>query len=387
MGRFFGIELWAKCSLAAFMVMAVVACGQVSNTDAESAPTFHAEADPVKLSDWGLLSVSTGSLSLTDRVLPYDLATPLFTDYAHKLRTIWMPRSAEPGSFRGDGVPDMPVGTVISKTFYYPLADQKTVLKSGDASGLFNPLLADLDQVLLMETRLLVKRDAGWVALSYVWDADQQDATLTKIGAVKPLSIRSQDHDQSFPYIVPNTNQCAGCHAPNATTKELVPLGIHQRHLNKAYLREGVPENQLVTLENAGFMKAVDNGEAPRNADWLDQSISLDARARSYLDINCSHCHNPKGPADTSGLDLTVDAPFGEALGVCKLPIAAGLGTGGRRHDIVPGDADQSILSYRMETTNPAAMMPELGRSLAHREGVGLINQWIDAMDGGCGDT
>ena len=36
--------------------------------------------------------------------------------------------------------------------------------------------------------------------------------------------------------------------------------------------------------------------------DWADQNANLDDRARSYLDINCGHCHIEGGSADTSGL-------------------------------------------------------------------------------------
>ena len=80
-----------------------------------------------------------------------------------------------------------------------------------------------------------------------------------------------------------------------------------------------------------------------------------------------------------------MEAELGPALGLCKLPIAAGSGTGGRPFDIVPGQPDQSILLHRMETTKPSAMMPELGRSLSHEEGVALVREWISAMAGVCG--
>src|SRR3546814_4409699 len=45
---------------------------------------------------------------------------------------------------------------------------------------------------------------------------------------------------------------------------------------------------------------------------------SLDGRARAYLDINCGHCHNEKGPADTSGLWLDVGDHPPRHLGLCK---------------------------------------------------------------------
>jgi hypothetical protein len=54
-------------------------------------------------------------------------------------------------------------------------------------------------------------------------------------------------------------------------------------------------------------------------------------------------------------------------------------------YDIVPGQPDQSILVYRMASSDPGEMMPELGRSIAHDEGVALMREWIAAMDGDCG--
>ena len=60
--------------------------------------------------------------------------------------------------------------------------------------------------------------------------------------------------------------------------------------------------------------------------------------------------------------------------------MAAGLGSGGRSFDIVPGQPDQSILTYRIASIDPGVMMPELGKRLVHEEGVALIRQWIAAM-------
>lgn len=348
----------------------------------------HAADNPAQLSDWGLFDVSGGALELSDGVLPYDLNSPLFTDYAHKLRTIWVPANAPAVDVNAGGVPDLPVGTVISKTFYYPISGAGTsdVLKSEDPAGQFNPALADLDTIRLMETRLLVRREQGWEPVSYVWNDAQTDAVLTKIGDVKPLTLVDPDGArEDFAYIVPDINQCTGCHAPNNTTREIQPLGVRARHLNKPYAHDGADKNQLAFLAEKGILSSIeDAANLPANADWTDDSLPLEQRARAYLDINCSHCHNPVGPADTSGLDLTVDAALGPALGVCKLPIAAGSGTGGRAFSIVPGAPDESILIYRLETAKPGAMMPELGRALSHSEGVALIRDWIANMDGDC---
>ncbi|MEO0608320.1 MAG: SO2930 family diheme c-type cytochrome [Pseudomonadota bacterium] len=381
------LNTWRKVGAVIALVGGLCACSQPAVQ-----ATFHAEDDPRLLSDWGVFDVSAGAVELSEGVVSYDLTTPLFTDYAHKLRTIWLPEDAAPGVYRKADYPDLPIGTVISKTFYYPRAEagSETVRKTPDVSGALNPQLQSLDLIRLIETRLLVRREAGWQALSYVWTEDQSDAVLTKIGAAKRLTLRTETGtetgaEEDFAYIVPNINQCAGCHAPNNTTREIVPLGVRPRHLNKAYVHADEPVNQLEYLQALAYLTDLEPVDSiATNADWTDPDASLEARARSYLDINCSHCHNPVGPADTSGLDLTMAAALGPALGVCKLPIAAGSGTGGRMFSIVPGAPHDSILQYRMESTDPGSMMPELGRALQHAEGAALIHDWIADMSGNC---
>ena len=64
-------------------------------------------------------------------------------------------------------------------------------------------------------------------------------------------------------------------------------------------------------------------------------------------------------------------------LGIGKAPIAAGKGSGGLRFDIVPGKPEASILVHRINSNDPGVMMPELGRTIIHREGVELVSRWI----------
>ena len=111
---------------------------------------------------------------------------------------------------------------------------------------------------------------------------------------------------------------------------------------------------------------------------------TLEDRARAYLDVNCGHCHSPTGPAITSGLWLEASVKDRLKLGLCKQPVAAGKGTGNHLYDIAPGRADASVLAFRMDSDDPSVMMPELGRSVVHREGLKLIREWIDAQHGTC---
>ena len=107
----------------------------------------------------------------------------------------------------------------------------------------------------------------------------------------------------------------------------------------------------------------------------------LDRAARDYLDANCAHCHNPKGVQGmTSQLFLNHDNTDVFHLGVCKQPGSAGLGTGGFKYDIVPGNADVVGPELQDHDDEPGAMMPLIGRSLVHARGTELIRAWINAM-------
>ena len=371
----------------AHRILVLAAVALLAGCARQPAPVhFFAEGQPASLADWHVLDVRDGKLAPNAGVLPYDLNTPLFTDYAHKLRTVWMPKG-HPARYEADEAFDFPVGTILSKTFYYPRAAGDAVVRSNDAGPDLRGGGLDLAKVRLIETRLLVRRKDGWVALPYVWNAQQTEATLKRGGELVPLTLVAADGSrEQTEYEVPDQNQCGGCHGTDTTSKALHPLGPRARHLNRDFAYAQGSENQLVRWTNAGFLSgAPAPASGPHNADWQDSSQPLDARARAYLDINCGHCHSPKGPGNTSGLWLNAATDEPLRLGRCKLPIAAGMGTGDRRHDIVPGRPDDSILPYRMASDDPSVMMPELGRSVVHDEGVQLIRDWIAAMQGNCG--
>ena len=97
--------------------------------------------------------------------------------------------------------------------------------------------------------------------------------------------------------------------------------------------------------------------------------------------MNCANCHQLGGPAQTSGLFLGFDQMNSKALGIMKPPIAAGRGSGIHKYTIVPGYPEESIMVYRINSTDPGIMMPELGRKLIHKEGLALIRQWIKEMN------
>ncbi len=380
--------LSATRSIVLMIALAVSAgCSQ-----GPTGPVFHESIDPETLAEWGVLGIEAGQLVPREGVVEYELNTPLFSDYAHKLRTVWMPEGTR-ATYASEGVFEFPVGTIVTKTFYYPLAaggDPSQVLRTAETRGLERGGRLVLDQVRLIETRVMVRRASGWAASTYVWDLAQREARLERAGAVRELTLVSEGEAESgrgqvaFDYVVPDVNQCAGCHATDVKRGSLSPIGLKARHLNREhdYGEAGGRANQLEHWVGTGRLSAPGGGTTsavtlPRSAVWNDAQAPLEARARAYLDINCGHCHNRLGPADTSGLSLDAAETSPVALGVCKSPIAAGRGTGNRRFGLVPGAPDESITVYRMASTDPGAMMPELGRALAHEEGVELIRRWI----------
>lgn len=336
---------------------------------------------PQTLSAWRLFDLDAHSLAPARDGLVYELNTPLFSDYAHKLRAIHLPKGSQmrygPEQF------EFPVGTIVTKTFYYELArpreDKDAVRKT-----LAQPeaVLVDLQRMRLLETRLLVKTHAGWIALPYVWNKEQTEATLELAGELIELTLVDSDAREPFVYQVPDANQCAACHALDHQQQRIEPIGIKARHLNREG-RHG--KNQLAQWSRAGLILGVpDESRMPRNAKWNDNAQDLASRARAYLDVNCAHCHSDTGPANTSGLLLDAGQIDPTKLGVCKVPVATGRGSANGSYDVVPGAPDQSILLLRMLSTEPDIAMPELGRALIHDEGAALIRDWIASLPGQC---
>jgi len=356
------------------VVVAISAC-------APKPPRSIDEPTPQRLSQWRLFALSELNLTPAAGLEVVRPANPLFTDYAHKLRTVWLTEGSQARLV--DGEINYPIGTILSKTFYYPTDQQGNVVKRPDA----NLQTIALDQSRLIETRLLVRRSDGWQALPYVWNEEQSEAFLRPAGTAVKLTFADPAKEGSkplaFSYFVPNQNQCSGCHTTDHPDGGLRPLGAVAQQLTvPAVDGGGVVRRQVDTLVSRGWLDRAPLGNA---ISYLDESAGLSERAIAYLNMQCGHCHNPQGAADTSGLMLSGGATSGTALGICKPPVAAGGGTGNLHYGIVPGDPSRSILHFRMASTQPDEMMPELGRSLVHEEGVALIRDWIAALPGSCG--
>ena len=104
--------------------------------------------NPTSLSSFGFFE--GGADKPSSQLIPYNLRTPLFSDYAEKQRFIYLPAGGKM-SAGADGKLQFPIGSALIKSFGYP-----------DESG----------KLKILETRVLLHRAGGWVALPYVWRAD-----------------------------------------------------------------------------------------------------------------------------------------------------------------------------------------------------------------------
>ncbi len=340
----------SKCSILLMLIL--VAC---------STPDYLADP-PNRLSSYDLFTGDGRSQEPVYGVVPYDVNSALFADYALKRRFIKLP-GQELAQYDPVQTFEMPVGTILVKTFSYPKDARDISL--GES---------------LVETRLMIHSELGWGGLTYIWNFKQTDAFLEVAGHdVVVTWIDTNGNVQINDYQVPNTNQCKQCHTLD---NKVVPIGIRARHLNRDTDYAEGRENQLAYWSRKGLLSDAPNAEdAPKLANYDDPaSGSLEARARAWLEINCAHCHSEGAGSWNTGLDLMADETDRSLIGIYKTPTAAGRGTGGLQYGIVPGKPEDSILMHRIKSTEPDVAMPELGRTIVHAEGVALVEEWIRGL-------
>jgi uncharacterized repeat protein (TIGR03806 family) len=302
---------------------------------------------PRSLSEYGFF-LDAAARQPDARVIPYELNTPLWSDGADKLRYIYLPDGAvmtDPGANdEWGGLLNLPVGSAIIKTFAFGEGEDQRFI----------------------ETRLLLHRADGWLALPYKWNEEQTEARLALVGARMELT---RPDGETISYQIPNKNQCKQCHVKDGA---VTPIGPKSRNLSAEWLTAQVEAGRIEA------MPAV--RDTVPHWQVRDASADIEELARGYLDVNCAHCHQPGGSASNSGLDLRWEQQDTYAIGIRKPPVAAGRGAGGHKVSIAPGNPDASILVHRMSSTEPGVAMPELGRSTNDRAGIEVVRAWIEGM-------
>lgn len=315
---------------------------------------------PQQLSDTNLFS-STEQLLPAEGVIGYEINAPGWHDGAfsnrmlamHDLSSAELPPQNEPAwPWKSWTFPD---GTALVQTLTLPATKTRPTRR--------------------IETRILLRQDADWFGYSYVWNDAQTDARLApKEG--RHLVVAGQEWN------VPARSDCVLCHARGAN----YALGLTTAQLNRMVKHRGGNIHQLELFSSRALVRAAapaaspwpkPPADLPRLADPNDATASLEERVRSYLAVNCSHCHRHEGGGN-SRMDLSPWLDTGAQHLIDAAPQHGDYGMPDARI-ICPGDAGRSVLPVRL-TSRGAGQMPPVGSSRIDPQGTSLILQWLASL-------
>lgn len=354
--------------------MSLVSCSSGADDYQEVSPvTVDLSQVPYpKLSDYKFFEGEMKNLEPALHVLPFQPASSLFSDYAHKKRFVWMPPGTK-ATYAGDNKAlEMPVGSVLIKTFFY-----ENVQNITPAGG-----------TRIIETRLIIRKASGFVFYNYVWNTEQTEAYLDNLGSFTEIVWDQDGVIKSTNYKIPAEEQCIVCHKKRQVINEVeetvyTPIGIKPQNLNFSYAYEDGLKNQLAKWIEAGYLEGNFSFPSAENTviDYNDATKPLELRVRSYVDSNCSHCHSDNRHCDYRPMRFAFSENGSHtAMGVCvdtedmqDFPPALS-------KIITPGNINRSMMYHRLNTIDEAVRMPLHGRTVIHEEGIALVAAWINSL-------
>ncbi len=317
-----------------------------------------------KLSDYNFFDGPMKDQNPALDVLIYEPASALFTDYAHKKRFVWMPKGTK-ATYEGDGkVLNLPIGAAIIKNFYYENVQNTTPIGS----------------TRIIETRIMIKKSSGWIFAEYVWNEEQTEAYLDMAGSNTTVEWKDENNSTRLveSYRIPSDQQCMTCHKSN---EQPVPIGIKPQNLNFDYSYTTGSKNQLTKWIEVGFLENNLPTSITSTVNYDDVTQTLELRVRSYVDINCAHCHQANSHCDYRPMRFAFSETTNLAnMGVCVDSQDMSDFPPALSKIVNPNNVNRSMLYYRLNTENESFRMPLLGRSEIHAEGVALIEQWINSL-------
>ena len=292
-------------------------------------------------------------------IVPYGVNTPLWSDGASKKRWISVPKASGGIIYSQDSLWDFPVGTVFIKHFELPVSRDSTTK---------------------LETRFFVidENKQGY-GITYKWNEQGTDAELIADGALinEEISVLKDEVASSQTWTFPSRAQCMDCHNRNAG----YVLGVKTAQLNRPFFYEqtGTEGNQIQTWNHLGLFSEdlgyVDPSKLTRLVSISDTSATLQSRVRSYLDANCSFCHQP------GGVEAAFDARSSTPLLLQHLvngAVASRNSTLGNKI-IKPHDLDSSELWLRDRSLGDDKM-PPIGRNKLDDDYLKVLGDWIMSL-------
>jgi mono/diheme cytochrome c family protein len=313
---------------------------------------------PERLSETGLFA-DARTLEPAAGLVPYAVNVPFWSDYALKRRWFRLPSKDDRFVFKARGAYDHPEGTLWVKHFDMPFGnDQERVMRR-------------------LETRVLVSGEKGLFGFTYRWNDEGSDAELVdEEGIDETLSVETEEGIFNRPWRFPSRAECLACH----TQVGGGALSFKSSQLSTPHWDSVSNEdNQIARLARAGYVEGVEGMNSKKwtaYAAATDETFSLTHRARSFLTVNCSQCHQPGGPT-LGAWDARMSTPL-EAAGIINGVVRDPEGEEARRI-IRPGHPELSEIYLRL-TTGGSRHMPPIATTELNAEGIELIADWINEM-------
>lgn len=238
-----------------------------------------------------------------------------------------------------------------------------------------NNSLGSSDMLILPE--LIVGRIEtveGIYGVSYQWNEAGTEAILVESGGESlDLSVITAEGTRPQIWSIPSRASCLTCHTPQAGHA----LSFNTLQLNREGSLDGIPGNFLNLLHESGYLDSppAEPASLPKHVTPGETQYSLEARVRSYLEVNCAYCHQDPGTALPSAwkgnYHLTLDETGlinGSALGGARNPAD---------RLIVPGSPGRSVVLSRIATTNGYTRMPAIATNELDEEAIQLLTDWI----------
>jgi putative heme-binding domain-containing protein len=354
------------------------------HTFARNPPPTDEHPFPQRLTETGIFE-SVAAVRPAPGVVSYSINARQWSDSATAQRLVGIPGTA---SVRLYAEPLPIAGSMFLRSLEFPTDSVlvKTLsleMKTGEASS-SRPV----------ETQLLHFNGRDWRGYTYEWNEEATDAVLVAAtGKTRTLVLADPSQPggqrrQTWRYS--SRMECLRCHNPWSDNA----LAFNLRQLNRDASFGGVTNNQIHIFRQIGLLEEVGASQSggtaavqppplkdpealPRFVDPYDATAGISQRARTYLHVNCAHCHR-----DGGGGSAYVHLLYGLPLEATRaLAVRPSQGTFSIRDAriIAPGDPYRSVLYFRMAKLGPGHM-PYIGTSTVDRDGLELIHDWIKQL-------
>ncbi|MBK8038933.1 MAG: PQQ-dependent sugar dehydrogenase [Verrucomicrobiaceae bacterium] len=311
---------------------------------------------PAKLSDTGLFA-DISDLSFNPGIERYDINLPFWSDYAIKSRWFMLPNGSDTFGFVQDGNWSLPQGALFIKHFDYELTRGNPATKKR------------------LETRLLMINATGSYGVSYRWNETGTEAFLVADGGEDfDMNVVISGTPTNVHWRIPSRSECLACHTPQGGHG----LSFETRQLNRTGTLGGQTGNYLELMANAGYFSNAPTQfhTLPKYHTPTDTSATLETRARSWLAVNCSYCHQTGG----TGIGAFDMRPELSLTQTTMIDAHVGNVQAGDHKALVRGFNDKSVIWNRLSASGGYTRMPPLATAVIDPEGTQVVMDWINSM-------